>query len=80
LGAYIADLTCVLHLLFQDTVGSEQPRDLSPDLISGVIKRYKESGSLTRVHTLIRNMGVLQGFEERIAELIREETGMRCPA
>ena len=75
MGAYITDLTCVLHLLFQETTGSAHPKDLSPDLISDVIRRYKESGPLTRVHTVIQNMGVLQGFEEKIAELIREETG-----
>ena len=53
-------------------MGSEQPKDLSPDLISGVIQRYK-SESLFRVHNRIREMGVLKGFKEKIAELIREE-------
>ena len=73
LGAYIAALTCVLHGLFLEIVGSDNSNAVSEDLISRMVAQYKESQSL-RHQSLIRDMGVIQGFEKKIAKLIMEET------
>ncbi|KAF8804133.1 hypothetical protein BYT27DRAFT_7259579 [Phlegmacium glaucopus] len=55
LGAYIVDLTLVLHNIFIDTLSMEPPRPLSQGLISGVVESHKYLGAKT-VHNRILAM------------------------
>ncbi|KAF8804132.1 hypothetical protein BYT27DRAFT_7108160, partial [Phlegmacium glaucopus] len=73
LGAYIVDLTLVLHNIFIDTLGMEPPRPLSQDLITGVVESHKYLGAKT-VHNRIFAMtsGLPLHLETKIGDLIRE--------
>jgi hypothetical protein len=73
LGAYIVDLTCVLHCLFIETLHTKSPIALSEDLISHVVENYEKIDSY-RVHNLVRDMNFIHRFEDQIAELIRKYT------
>ena len=73
LGAYITALTCILHLLFQETVASKQTDVLTEDLVLRTVEQY-QSTQCPRHQNLIRGMGVLQGFEKNLAKFILEET------
>jgi len=73
LGAYITALTCILHLLFQETAASEQTNVLTEDLVLRTVAQYQRTQSI-RHQNLLRGMGVLQGFEKKLAELILKET------
>jgi hypothetical protein len=76
MGAYIIDLTLVLHHIFITTLVQEPPRILSKSVIEDEIGTYKESEAL-RIHGHIRDMGRNPaGFEQKIADLIRESLGM----
>jgi len=74
LGAYIVDLTLILHGLFNDTLAMEPPRPLSEELISGALASYKALDS-ARVHNRVHTMtsgNLPSHFETKIADLLRE--------
>ncbi|KAG5651690.1 hypothetical protein H0H81_007802 [Sphagnurus paluster] len=69
LGAYIVDLTCVLHRLFVETILMDPPTRLSKELISSVVKTYKEE-DLWRVHNYVSAMNFMLDYEGKIKDLI----------
>ncbi|KAK7442498.1 hypothetical protein VKT23_016096 [Stygiomarasmius scandens] len=78
LGAYIVDLTLILHDLFVDMLIQDPPRPVSREFVQDTLHKYKTSDSL-RVHELVRDIvygrQVLRP-EEKIADLIRKELKM----
>ncbi|KAF5365203.1 hypothetical protein D9758_005467 [Tetrapyrgos nigripes] len=78
LGAYIVNLTLILHNLFIDMLTQEPPRPVTRELIDDTLQRYKAS-DIRRVHGLIRaivDQMLTLHPEEKIADLIRGELGM----
>lgn len=78
LGAYIVDLTLILHNVFIATLVKEPPRPLNRELIEDALKSYKDSDS-GNVHGLIRR--IVSGTraldpKEKIADLIRQQLNM----
>jgi hypothetical protein len=74
LGAFIVDLTLVLHHLFMHTLHMEPPRPLSEELLSGAVASHKDLDSEMvhkRVHAMTSGKLPLH-FETEIAGLIRE--------
>ncbi|KAF8152395.1 hypothetical protein B0H34DRAFT_810338 [Crassisporium funariophilum] len=71
LGAYIVDLTCVLHRLFVETILTDPPRLLSKELISSVVKSYNDE-NLWLVHNRISAMNFMHNYEKKIRDLIDE--------
>ncbi|KDR81245.1 hypothetical protein GALMADRAFT_116266 [Galerina marginata CBS 339.88] len=74
LGAYIVDLTLVLHHLFINTLVMEPPRPLSEELISGAVASHKDMDA-KKVHNRVHAMtsgNLPSHFETKIADLIRE--------
>ncbi|TFK69260.1 hypothetical protein BDN72DRAFT_622018 [Pluteus cervinus] len=71
LGAYIIDLTLVLHNVFLTTLFRDPPRRLSEDIIEAGLTAYDSAPVHRRVYELgeISNMF---NFEQHIAELIQE--------
>ncbi|KAF5323213.1 hypothetical protein D9758_017318 [Tetrapyrgos nigripes] len=53
LGAYIVDLTLILHNLFMDMLTQEPPRPVTREIINDTLQKYKDSDA-GRVHGLIR--------------------------
>ncbi|KAF5342719.1 hypothetical protein D9758_015863 [Tetrapyrgos nigripes] len=80
-GTYIVDLTLILHNLFIDTLFQEPPRPVTRDLIDATLQAYKASEASRVWHELIRKIvyqpSTLLRPEEKIADLIREELGMK---
>jgi hypothetical protein len=81
LGAYIVDLTLILHRLFIHTLHIEPPRPLSEELISGAVASHKDLDSEV-VHNRVRamtsgNLPVPLHFETQIADFIREFLGIK---
>jgi hypothetical protein len=78
LGAYIVDLTLVLHKLFIDTLNMEPPRTLSEELVFDTLQNYRDSDA-TKVHHLVREIALEKLClrpEEKIADLIRKQLNM----
>ncbi|THU94343.1 hypothetical protein K435DRAFT_966870 [Dendrothele bispora CBS 962.96] len=78
LGAYIVDLTLILHNLFMTMLSQEPPRPVSREFIQDTLHNYKTSDA-SRVHDLVRD--IVYGRqalhpEEKIADLIRKELKM----
>ena len=78
LGAYIVDLTLILHNLFTATLTKEPPRPLNMELIADTLKSYKDSDS-GNIHLLVGDITsrkrVLDPKEE-VADLIRQQLKM----
>ncbi|KIK50062.1 hypothetical protein GYMLUDRAFT_494940 [Collybiopsis luxurians FD-317 M1] len=77
-GAYIADLTLILHALFINMLSQEPPRSVSRELALDSLRTYKDSDS-TEVHNHIRE--IVYGSptshpEKKIVGLIRKKLGM----
>jgi len=78
LGAYIVDLTLVLHKLFIDTLIMEPPRTLSEELVFDTLRNYKDSDA-RKIHSLVQEIAYERLTlcpEERIADLIRKQLNM----
>jgi hypothetical protein len=78
LGAYIVDLTLILHKLFIDTLNMEPPRTLSEELVFDTLQHYRDSDA-TKVHRLVHEIALeklLLRPEEKIADLIRKQLNM----
>ncbi|KAF5340186.1 hypothetical protein D9758_015000 [Tetrapyrgos nigripes] len=78
LGAYIVDLTLILHNLFIDMLTQEPPRPVTRELIEDTLQKYQASDA-RRVHGLIGdivNKTLTLNSEEKIADLIRKELRM----
>lgn len=78
LGAYIVDLTLILHNLFIAILVKEPPRPLNGELIADTLKSYQDSHA-GKVHRLIDD--IASGVraldpKEKIADLIRQELDM----
>ena len=78
LGAYIVDLTSILHNLFRATLFREPPRALDKKLVTDTLESYKHSDA-GNVHQLVRD--VVSGTStldprEKIADLIRQQLKM----
>ena len=74
LGAYIVDLTLVLHDLFIDTLTKEPPRPVSEELVFDAFAKYKDSHceeNHGRIRALISGSSLLR-VEDKVADLIRE--------
>jgi len=56
LGAYIVDLTLILHELFMSTIAMDPPRALTEALVDGALHGYKDNGSASEVHKGIREI------------------------
>ncbi len=71
LGAYIVDLTVILHNLFMTTLATQPPRAVTRDLLKDTINGYKiESGEN---HRRISSLpGPPIHFETKVKELIYE--------
>ncbi len=75
MGAYIIDLTLLLHRVFMTMLVQEPPRILSKDLVNDEIPTYKELLA-PRIHGHVREMGhQLTDFEKQIVGPIRESLG-----
>ncbi|KAI3600392.1 hypothetical protein WG66_001717 [Moniliophthora roreri] len=78
LGAYIVDLTLILHNLFITMLTQEPPRPVSEVLLYDTFQNYKVSDA-SRVHGLVRDIVDQRRTlrpEEKIADLIRNELKM----
>ncbi|KAG6887577.1 hypothetical protein C0995_014275 [Termitomyces sp. Mi166 len=76
LGAYIVDLTLILHDLFIDALVREPPRPLNRELVADTLIKYKDT-DLSNVHRLIRDLSSgTKDRKEKIAELIRQQLRM----
>ncbi|ESK81097.1 hypothetical protein Moror_13360 [Moniliophthora roreri MCA 2997] len=78
LGAYIVDLTLILHNLFITMLTQEPLRPVSEALICDTFQSYKVSDA-SRVHELVRDIVVQRRTlrpKEKIADLIRNELKM----
>ncbi|KAH9029956.1 hypothetical protein EDB85DRAFT_2147028 [Lactarius pseudohatsudake] len=78
LGAYIVDLTLILHNLFIAILVKEPPRPLNRELIADTLKSYQDSHA-EKIHRLIDD--IASGAraldpKEKIADLIRQELDM----
>ncbi|KAH9008879.1 hypothetical protein EDB85DRAFT_2062920 [Lactarius pseudohatsudake] len=79
LGAYIVDLTLILHDLFIDILANEPPRPLNWGLIADTLNNYKVSraGKIhQQIGDVVSGTGALVDPKEKIADLIREQLGM----
>ncbi|KAH9162499.1 hypothetical protein EDB89DRAFT_637162 [Lactarius sanguifluus] len=80
LGAYIVDLTLILHDLFSiNILANEPPRPLKWGLIADTLEDYKVSraGNIhQQIGNVVSGMGTLVDPKEKIADLIREQLGM----
>jgi hypothetical protein len=74
LGAYIVDLTLVLHQLFLNTLPMDPPRPLTEELIDNAIGKY-QIVECDKAHRRVRNLNPIN-FERDIGDLIRESLGM----
>lgn len=74
LGAYIVDLTLILHRLFLEALPTEPPRRLSKELIDSAVNTYQEVDS-DAIHRRVRTLNPVD-FEQQIGVLIREAVGM----
>ena len=72
LGAYIVDLTLILHQLFLQTLPKEPPRRLSKELIDDAVNAYQVDSASN--HRRIRSLNPVN-FEQQIEILIREVVG-----
>ncbi|THU79566.1 hypothetical protein K435DRAFT_973111 [Dendrothele bispora CBS 962.96] len=77
-GAYIVDLTLILHNLFMDMLLHDPPRPVSREFVRDTLRSYKTENA-SRVHDLVHD--IVYGRqalrpEERIADLIRKELRM----
>ncbi|KAF8810393.1 hypothetical protein BYT27DRAFT_6494234 [Phlegmacium glaucopus] len=78
LGAYIVDLTLILHNLFTATLVKEPPRPLNRELVADTLKSYKDTDS-GNVHRLIGDIASGKRAldpKEKIADLIRQQLKM----
>ncbi|SRR6266702_7717074 len=79
LGAYIVDLTLILHDIFIATLVMEPPRPLNRELIAGTLESYKDSNS-GKIHRLIGDIAsgtrALVDPKEKLADLIRQQLKM----
>ncbi|KAJ3517597.1 hypothetical protein NLJ89_g414 [Agrocybe chaxingu] len=78
LGAYIVDLTLILHNVFIATLVKEPPRPLNWELVADTLQAYKDFESGT-VHRLIRDIvsgTITVDPKEKIADLIRQQLKM----
>uniref|UniRef100_A0A0W0FT26 G domain-containing protein n=1 Tax=Moniliophthora roreri TaxID=221103 RepID=A0A0W0FT26_MONRR len=78
LGAYIVDLTLILHNLFITMLTQEPPRPVSEAFLYDTFQNYKVSDA-SRVHGLVRDIVDQRRTlrpEEKIADLIRNELKM----
>jgi hypothetical protein len=78
LGAYIVDLTLVLHQLFIDTLNMEPPRTLSEELVFDTLQHYRDYDA-AKVHRLVHEIALEKLClhpEEKIADLIRKQLNM----
>lgn len=73
LGAYIVDLTLILHRLFLETLPMEPPRRLSKELIDSAVNTYQVDSNA--IHRRVRSLNPLD-FEQQIGVLIREAVGI----
>jgi len=73
IGLYIVDLTCILHRLFLETLRMKPPRTVSEELISKVLKEYKETDS-SDVQKRVLAMNIMDDFEDKIKDLLLERT------
>ncbi|KAH9037983.1 hypothetical protein EDB83DRAFT_1738881 [Lactarius deliciosus] len=78
LGAYIVDLTLILHNLFIAILVKEPPRPLNRELITDTLRSYQDSHA-GKIHRLISD--IASGTraldpKEKIADLIRQELDM----
>lgn len=79
LGAYIVDLTLILHDLFIDILANEPSKPLNWGLIADTLKKYKVSraGNIhQQIGDVVSGTGALVDPKEKIADLIREQLGM----
>lgn len=74
LGAYIVDLTLILHRLFLEALPTEPPRRLSKELIDSAVNTYQGVDS-DAIHRRVRSLNPVD-FEQQIGVLIREAVGM----
>jgi len=72
LGAYIVDLTIILHGLFTLTLPKEPPRELTHELIDEALNDYKQRSGA--IHRRICTFTPVD-FSKKIKELIFEELG-----
>ena len=72
LGAYIVDLTIILHNLFSFTLPKEPPRELTQELIDEALNDYKLRSAA--IHRRICTFTPVD-FSKKIKELISEELG-----
>jgi hypothetical protein len=69
LGAYIVDLTLILHQLFLGTLPLEPPRRLSKELIDSALNTYQVDSAA--IHRRVRSLNPVN-FEQQIGVLICE--------
>jgi hypothetical protein len=78
LGAYIVDLTLVLHKLFTDTLNMEPLRTFSEELVFDTLEHYSKFDA-PKVHCLVREIALEKLHlhpEEKIVDLIKKQLNM----
>ena len=73
LGAYIVDLTLILHRLFLNTLPMEPPRRLTKELIDSEVHNYLTM-DCKEIHSGIRKLTPMN-CEQEIGNLIRDSLG-----
>ncbi|KAI9428861.1 hypothetical protein H4582DRAFT_2090844 [Lactarius indigo] len=78
LGAYIVDLTLILHDLFIAVLVKEPPRPLDRELIADTLKSYQDShaGNIHRLISDIASGARALDPKEKLADLIRQQLDM----
>ena len=78
LGAYIVDLTLILHDLFLATLTMDPPRELTEDIVFETVQAHKVSEAADRVHKLVCEISKREILhpEREFAALIKEHLRM----